>query len=621
VGNTTTLSSGSNATVTSNVSGSNLTLSFGIPAGANGINGVTPSFAIGNVVTGAAGSSASVTATATNSGANVTIDLTIPRGDPGTDGSNGTVITLSDGTPANLGTPSAGNSNISARADHIHQMPQYSSLLNIPANFPTNTTLVSGLSAGYSSIAHGHNYVTSFNNLTGSLTLAPGSSNVTLTANGSTLTIDSKAGLDSNAVIDGGNYVGEIYSGITITLQPVPATASTTLGSWSTQNAPSNVTLSGISHANGAYYALGEGKVSQSTDLSSWSTSNTPTSLPAVEMAYGLGKYVVVGSGTFGPFVTYTPAYSTDGTNWAAASMPSTSQTVSYSSVAFGSNLFVAAIRRIDAWSNSISPIEDGTYVDFVYTSSDGQNWTLRSVPAMGPQSDIAYGNGTFLVALHNTVTFTGVTTTKTHLAYLTSTDGVNWTQRTPPTQLDIESCCFGRGMFLLLPASGNAIFTSTNGISWTQRTLPVSSSWSRVRFCGGVFVATTSTSGTDIATSNDGITWSLGSLPTTASWLSAAGISSGIVAVSSSSMAKAAATTDAASFTAAASIQSGSVTYQWQRSVDAGATWSDISGATSATLSLTGLTTADNGARYRVAASATGSTTVYSQAAILTVT
>jgi hypothetical protein len=302
--------------------------------------------------------------------------------------------------------------------------------------------------------------------------------------------------------------------------------------------------------------------------------------------------------------------------------MPSTSQITSYSSVAFGSGLFVAAIRRIDAWSNSISPIEDGTYVDYVYTSSDAQNWTLRSVPAMGPQSDVCFGNGTFLVALHNTVTFNGGTATKTHLAYLTSTDGVNWTQRTPPTQLDIASCCFGRGMFLLLPASGNAIFTSTNGISWTQRTLPTSSSWSRVRLCGGVFVATTSTSGTDIATSNDGMTWSLGSLPTTASWLSAAGISSGIVAVSSSSMAKAVATTGSASFSAAATISSGSVTYQWQRSVDAGTTWSDISGATSATLSLTGgLTTADNGARYRVAASATGSATVYSQAAILTVT
>jgi hypothetical protein len=231
VGNTTTLASGSNATVTGTTSGSNLTLAFGIPSGVNGINGVTPSFAIGNVTTGAAGSSASVVATASNSGANVTLDLTIPRGDPGTSGSNGTngtSVTLSDATPANLGTASAGTSSLVARADHIHSLPviSYANLSGTPSNFPTNTTLVSGLSAGYSAANHAHNYVTSLNNLTGGLTLAAGS-NVTLTANGSTLTIDSKAGLDGNTVIDGGDYVGEIiYSGtITITQQPSNQTA------------------------------------------------------------------------------------------------------------------------------------------------------------------------------------------------------------------------------------------------------------------------------------------------------------------------------------------------------------------------------------------------------------
>jgi hypothetical protein len=225
VGDTTTLAAGSNATVTGTTSGSNLTLAFGIP------RGVTPSFAIGNVTTGAAGSSASVVATATNSGANVTLDLTIPRGDPGTSGSNGTngtSVTLSDATPANLGTASAGTSSLVARADHVHSLPviAYANLSGTPSNFPTNTTLVSGLSAGYSAANHAHNYVTSLNNLTGSLTLAAGS-NVTLTANGSTLTIDSKAGLDGNTVIDGGDYVGEIiYSGtITITQQPSNQTA------------------------------------------------------------------------------------------------------------------------------------------------------------------------------------------------------------------------------------------------------------------------------------------------------------------------------------------------------------------------------------------------------------
>jgi hypothetical protein len=283
VGNTTTLAAGSNATVNGTTSGSNLSLAFGIPAGANGTNGVTPSFAIGNVTTGAAGSSASVTATTTNSGANVTLDLTIPRGDPGTSGSNGTngtSLTLSDATPANLGTASAGSSNVAARADHIHSLPviAYGNLSGVPANFPTNTTLVSGLNSSYSPIAHGHNYVTSLNNLTGALTLAAGS-NVTLTANGSTLTIDSKAGIDGDFVIDGVDYVGEIiYSGtITITQQPSNQTA--------VNNAASFSVAANVSPAGNLAYQWQRSDNNGSTWLTAVGATATSVSLSGLTVA------------------------------------------------------------------------------------------------------------------------------------------------------------------------------------------------------------------------------------------------------------------------------------------------------------------------------------------------
>jgi len=78
---------------------------------------------------------------------------------------------------------------------------------------------------------------------------------------------------------------------------------------------------------------------------------------------------------------------------------------------------------------------------------------------------------------------------------------------------------------------------------------------------------------------------------------------------------------TGAATLTVSATVTGGgAVSYQWQLSVDAGATWTNVANATSATLSLSNLTQADNGKRYRVAASATGATTVYSQSATLTV-
>ena len=233
VGSTTTLDSG-NASVTGTTNGSTLTLAFAIPRGTNGINGtngtngVTPTFTA-SASTLSAGSSATVTTTTTNNGANVALAFGIPQGAAGSGG--GSNLTLSDATPSALGTAAAGSSTSASRSDHTHALPviAYGNLSGVPSNFPTNTTLVSGLSAGYSAANHGHNYVTSLNNLTGGLTLAAGS-NVTLTANGSTLTIDSSGGssFDGNATVDGGDYTGQLVytSTITITSQPTNQTAS-----------------------------------------------------------------------------------------------------------------------------------------------------------------------------------------------------------------------------------------------------------------------------------------------------------------------------------------------------------------------------------------------------------
>ena len=59
---------------------------------------------------------------------------------------------------------------------------------------------------------------------------------------------------------------------------------------------------------------------------------------------------------------------------------------------------------------------------------------------------------------------------------------------------------------------------------------------------------------------------------------------------------------------------------YQWQISTDGGTTWTNISGATANTYSITNVTTADNNNRYRVIASNNCPSSVTSAAAILTV-
>jgi len=74
-------------------------------------------------------------------------------------------------------------------------------------------------------------------------------------------------------------------------------------------------------------------------------------------------------------------------------------------------------------------------------------------------------------------------------------------------------------------------------------------------------------------------------------------------------------------SVTAADSPDLGDIIYQWQIQTATGTRWTNISGATSASLALTGLTTADSGKKYRVKLTSTaGAEEVISNTATLTV-
>lgn len=96
--------------------------------------------------------------------------------------------------------------------------------------------------------------------------------------------------------------------------------------------------------------------------------------------------------------------------------------------------------------------------------------------------------------------------------------------------------------------------------------------------------------------------------------------ISTGAVAITSQPGNQVAAGGEA-TFSVTASASAGvSLSYQWQKSTDSGATWSNVPGATGATLSLSGLTVSDSGTQYRVIVSATGFSSQTSQAASLTV-
>lgn len=75
------------------------------------------------------------------------------------------------------------------------------------------------------------------------------------------------------------------------------------------------------------------------------------------------------------------------------------------------------------------------------------------------------------------------------------------------------------------------------------------------------------------------------------------------------------------ADFSVTAAASEGSVVYQWQYQTATGTRWNNLSGETSASLSLAGLTVADSGKKYRVKLTSTaGAEEVISDTATLTV-
>ena len=77
---------------------------------------------------------------------------------------------------------------------------------------------------------------------------------------------------------------------------------------------------------------------------------------------------------------------------------------------------------------------------------------------------------------------------------------------------------------------------------------------------------------------------------------------------------------TGEATFGVTATSSTGSATYQWQKRASSTARWANVSGATNATIVLTGQVLADSGSQYRVVVSSTtGAVKVNSDAATLT--
>ena len=263
--------------------------------------------------------------------------------------------------------------------------------------------------------------------------------------------------------------------------------------------------LNGVAYGNGNFVAVGYDWILVSTDGVAWTNRLVVDNFYYLRGAtYGNGTFVVVGA--MGDIVPYGVAFtSTDGLTWIKHPSPG----MSFSSVTYGNNVFVAAGHGtiqtspdgITWTSQSLEADKmlfgvtfgNGMFVavgETVLSSPDGNTWTEANPGIEGFLYGIYYGNGVFVAV-------------GTGGKIVNSFDGVTWGDMTSGTTKGLSAATYGNDTFMAVGAAGT-ILTSSDGVMWIERTSGTSSNLNTIAYGSGLFVA----AGETILTSPDGVTW-----------------------------------------------------------------------------------------------------------------
>jgi hypothetical protein len=266
------------------------------------------------------------------------------------------------------------------------------------------------------------------------------------------------------------------------------ATGNTTTGNqsspdginWTARTLPSAIAWTGLTYGLGLSVAIGTGTAGCATspDGVTWTARTMPSSAVWYAVAFSGTRFVAVSNGST------SAAYSDDGVTWTASTMNASGN---WKSIAYGNGTFVAV--------NNAS----GTNTIITNTSSDGINWTTNTITLTGTGSwtSIAYGNNKFVA-----VSSGGTVAAE-------STDGINWTARTLPASKSWNSVCYGNSGFVAVPSDASNVVGafSADGTTWSQITLPASVGWVAVTYGYGRYAAVASST-SSAASSFDGINW-----------------------------------------------------------------------------------------------------------------
>ena len=190
--------------------------------------------------------------------------------------------------------------------------------------------------------------------------------------------------------------------------------------------------------------------------------------------------------------------------------LPSLMPTIEASQVVYYPLIIMSDQEKTSVLTHNMGTITtiSGTYFatdldnqSYVYSSSDGYHWTYTTTSMADGNQEIAYGNGTYVMATSNVNHNTGTT----GIVYVSS-DGISWTR--VDTGIgnfgDYLSIVFANGFFLMMGADINQY--STDGINWTASVNFGSNYAHGLDFLNGLYVASCQLVGVQYST--DGMTW-----------------------------------------------------------------------------------------------------------------
>ena len=347
--------------------------------------------------------------------------------------------------------------------------------------------------------------------------------------------------------IDGTNIYHTSTDGINWTQRTLPATSS-----W--YNLTYGNGLYSIISYNGAYSYT-------STDGITWTSRTAPSSvgLNTIAMGYTFGAGQFIMGGWWSPLW----AKSTNLLSWSLLSTPP-GQLRFYGISTAGSRLYVGTDTPIafysdDAgvtWSTITMPADElyhfayksGTYVAIgygnrAYTSSTGTgSWTERS---------ITYSPGTWYASglIHNGTTFVTYSYFGSYTYYLTSPDGVTWTQRQWPNMVlnaGPNSMIWDGSKFVAPMYMDTAVYTSADGTNWTRYS--VSNSYGTIAYGNGRYVMAAEAG--KIAYSTNGTSWTETTISWPDSYTNAVSFGDGVFVLASTESDAAAYSTDGVAWT-----------------------------------------------------------------------